>query len=417
MRKKTFPIFLIGLFTVLIVTSILGSIILLSNTDSSTKVNSYSESSIIVSKEDNKLNIDKKIDIKNEAPAKSDKLSLKGELKKENPALTNLDNERIENVNASGNNQSTDIAITSIGISPATNQKVGDKINTIFFIQNMGNVSTNISWRYSIINPDGSGGAGGSACPVGSNPCIELKPGESVSKKFSFEVSSPGKHTIKVYVDSDTPDNNPINNQASISFVVKDKTQCPADFNKDGEVDGTDLANLLGNWGPVNNESVELDIYKDGVIDNIDLIVLDSAWGQCNIEKATDIAITSIGISPATNQKVGDAINVDIVAKNLGNVTANISWSYSIMRPDNSGLGGNSACPVGGSPCIELKPGEFKTFQTIAFIPSIPGKYTINTHVDSDTADNNLINNQASISFIVEENTTSALISTNELEY
>ena len=51
----------------------------------------------------------------------------------------------------------------------------------------------------------------------------------------------------------------------------------PADFNRDGLVDATDLAALLGAWG-TNNPN--FDINQDGLVDATDLSMLLVAWGE-----------------------------------------------------------------------------------------------------------------------------------------
>ena len=52
---------------------------------------------------------------------------------------------------------------------------------------------------------------------------------------------------------------------------------CLADYNVDGYVDGTDLGQLLGAWGPSN----DMDLTGDGVVNGDDLGELLGAWGEC----------------------------------------------------------------------------------------------------------------------------------------
>ena len=56
-------------------------------------------------------------------------------------------------------------------------------------------------------------------------------------------------------------------------------TDCPADFNGDGVVNGIDLAVVLANWGSSNPVG---DFNEDGLIDGQDLTVLLADWGFCN---------------------------------------------------------------------------------------------------------------------------------------
>jgi hypothetical protein len=53
---------------------------------------------------------------------------------------------------------------------------------------------------------------------------------------------------------------------------------CVADFNSDGDVNGADLAALLGAWGSVGGP---LDLDASGSVDGGDLAVLLGAWGAC----------------------------------------------------------------------------------------------------------------------------------------
>jgi len=53
----------------------------------------------------------------------------------------------------------------------------------------------------------------------------------------------------------------------------------PADFDCNGVVDGTDLAVLLGAWGPCGSPPCAADLNGDGVIDGSDLAILLGAWG------------------------------------------------------------------------------------------------------------------------------------------
>ncbi len=54
---------------------------------------------------------------------------------------------------------------------------------------------------------------------------------------------------------------------------------CPADFDGDGAVGASDLAQLLGSWGPC--PSCEADFNFDGVVGAVDLAELLGNWGAC----------------------------------------------------------------------------------------------------------------------------------------
>ena len=55
---------------------------------------------------------------------------------------------------------------------------------------------------------------------------------------------------------------------------------CPADFDQNGAVDGSDLAQILNAWGPAPGLP-GLDLVPDGIIDGADLAALLNAWGAC----------------------------------------------------------------------------------------------------------------------------------------
>jgi hypothetical protein len=54
---------------------------------------------------------------------------------------------------------------------------------------------------------------------------------------------------------------------------------CPADFDCNGIVDASDLATLLGSWGPCSG--CQADINQDGQVDASDLATLLGSWGVC----------------------------------------------------------------------------------------------------------------------------------------
>ena len=56
-------------------------------------------------------------------------------------------------------------------------------------------------------------------------------------------------------------------------------SNCGGDFNRDGIVDGADLARLLGFWGGCRLEDCPEDLTEDGRIDGQDLAAVLAAWG------------------------------------------------------------------------------------------------------------------------------------------
>ena len=55
-------------------------------------------------------------------------------------------------------------------------------------------------------------------------------------------------------------------------------SSCPADLDDDGDVDGTDLAALLAQWGTDGSA----DINGDGTVNATDLSSVLAAWGSCS---------------------------------------------------------------------------------------------------------------------------------------
>jgi len=65
-----------------------------------------------------------------------------------------------------------------------------------------------------------------------------------------------------------------IDNPADVIVI----TTCPADLNRDGEVDGFDLAIVLGAWG---SSDATANLTGDPLVDGADLAVILGAWGNC----------------------------------------------------------------------------------------------------------------------------------------
>ncbi len=59
-----------------------------------------------------------------------------------------------------------------------------------------------------------------------------------------------------------------------------DSCQCPADLNRDGQVNGADIGFVLFSWGP-NPAFPAADIDRSGAVDGLDLALVLAAWGPC----------------------------------------------------------------------------------------------------------------------------------------
>ncbi|MBL9121914.1 MAG: immunoglobulin domain-containing protein [Phycisphaerae bacterium] len=69
---------------------------------------------------------------------------------------------------------------------------------------------------------------------------------------------------------------NPCSTATGAAISVTVNAFEPADYNHDGHVNGSDLAQLLGAWGTAN---ATIDLNGDGTINGADLAVLLGAWG------------------------------------------------------------------------------------------------------------------------------------------
>lgn len=70
-------------------------------------------------------------------------------------------------------------------------------------------------------------------------------------------------------------ESNGIQHTFELSVVWFDAPEIQADFNRDGRIDGEDLAKLLGAWG---SNMADHDLNNDGIVDGKDLAILMGAW-------------------------------------------------------------------------------------------------------------------------------------------
>lgn len=66
----------------------------------------------------------------------------------------------------------------------------------------------------------------------------------------------------------------------SCECAVNPALCCPADANRDGQVNGADIGILLYSWGP-NPAFPAADIDRSGAVDGFDLAILLASWGPC----------------------------------------------------------------------------------------------------------------------------------------
>jgi len=120
-----------------------------------------------------------------------------------------------------------------------------------------------------------------------------------------------------------------------------------------------------------------------------------SAYDAMTQVPYTDIAVTKITINPK-NPELGDKVEAEITIKNLGDVTAGVTYVYGVSGP---GWGfGSSNRPY----CLELEPDE-EYIVRMSFIASDVGGYRINARiVGVFIHDTNVKNNRRELVFNVD---------------
>ena len=91
-------------------------------------------------------------------------------------------------------------------------------------------------------------------------------PSDAQSARFRIRFITNGNSlTDDWFIDMLTIDDSPEN-----------QNDCPGDYNNDGNIDGVDLAFLLGNWG-----LPAADIDGDGTTSGTDLAIVLGNWSAC----------------------------------------------------------------------------------------------------------------------------------------
>jgi hypothetical protein len=100
------------------------------------------------------------------------------------------------------------------------------------------------------------------------------------SDQFGWAVTASGNNGVAGAFQWETSGGTPANSGAV--YVFGELCPCPADFNKDGRVNVSDLLSLLADWGTADG-----DVDGDSDTDVGDLLALLAAWGFCPCHSGT----------------------------------------------------------------------------------------------------------------------------------
>jgi formylglycine-generating enzyme required for sulfatase activity len=108
---------------------------------------------------------------------------------------------------------------------------------------------------------------------------------------------------------------------------------CAGDLNYDGQVNGSDLGVLLGQWGAIG-DTTGADVNHDGTVDGADLGLMLSNWGPCPasvssiltnvgvVSGGTKVTITGSYLALTKGVSIGGAAANNVVVVNANTLTA-----------------------------------------------------------------------------------------------
>lgn len=134
--------------------------------------------------------------------------------------------------------------------------------------------------------PEDSGTAGSRALAWSTGTFDDSPNGNALrwgtTYNFRFDADTPPQEAIATIVHYRGSTDGP-GTPASLTGLTQGPSplgsDCLGDIDNDGDVDATDLAMLLGAWGP--NPGNPADFDGDGTVNAADLAVLLGAWGPC----------------------------------------------------------------------------------------------------------------------------------------
>jgi len=129
-----------------------------------------------------------------------------------------------------------------------------------------------------------------------------------------------------IVYDSDTQPNN-FTASARRTFTINLKELCEADFEPDGDVDGSDLEVFAGAYA-IGDLSADLD--KSGVVDSMDLFVFAAEFGRKNCSQSWT-QINTDGFGDVNNKEIDSIVEYNnlVYAATVNDVDGTEIWQYN----------------------------------------------------------------------------------------
>jgi hypothetical protein len=162
-------------------------------------------------------------------------------------------------------------ALISVSVWLKSDDEILDPANAddmLIQVSNNGSSWTTVHVVDSDIDQDGDVDAADAVWGVRSFYVSEhVTPNATVQVRFTVS-DNPNNSVTEAGVDEFTVE----------KVVCEDEPECTADINGDGNVDGSDLATLLGSW---NTSNPKCDLDGSGTVDGADLSTVLGFWGPC----------------------------------------------------------------------------------------------------------------------------------------
>ena len=109
----------------------------------------------------------------------------------------------------------------------------------------------------------------------------------------------------------------------SVTLDGDPPSDCPGDFNNDGNVNGADFGALLAAWGPCG--SCPQDLTGDGTVNGADVGLILSYWGPCPEDYNCDVPHNGPGCNDAVCEAIVCELDPVCCSTNWDEVCANLA--------------------------------------------------------------------------------------------